>query len=223
MERRKLAKDDTRLAGEAAVRSHAWKRMDRMTLMGLSLLKLVEVAKLRNPTLSMAGATLQAGSGSLADRTQAAHNLPRDLLINGVSFWSYADKVSVHPRVRMQLFYSSAATMTVWSEANYLDSRWEQNGLPEAWLAYLTGCLRSTNGTGGGTLGMVVDLASRLKADCQGTLAATIALVKQRSYFERHEERMADVVAIYDETVKSYTPRSRVEGMWHIYQRDKYA
>ncbi|HEY4188052.1 MAG TPA: hypothetical protein VGP07_23450 [Polyangia bacterium] len=224
MERKKLAKTDTSMAGEAAVRLHAYKRMDRMTLMGLSVPKLIALAHIPHPQLSLTGATLQAGQGSRADGTQAAHNLPRDLLINGKSFWRYADTLEAHPRVKFQMFYGSAATMTVWSESNYLDSRWEESELPARWLVYLDGSVRSTTGVGGaGVLGLVTQLAGQLKSDAEATLATTIARVKTRDYFRGHEERMTDIVDIYQETVARYDPRASLERMWNIYQLEKYA
>lgn len=146
MDRTKIPKDETRLAGEAAVRSHVHKRMDRMSLMGLSVVRLIELAGIKKPILSTQGATLQAGKGSRAEpgnHTDAAHNLPRDVVIvdgatgKAQSFWRWAENLrGVNPRIQKQLHYSSAATMTVWREANYLDSRWEQSALPDDWLVF---------------------------------------------------------------------------------------
>ena len=233
MERTKIAKDETRLAGEAAVRSHIHKRMDRMALMGLSVVRLIELAGIKQPVLSSQGATLQAGKGSRAEagnHTDAAHNLPRDVVIADAgtgktrSFWQWAEDLrGVHPRIKLQLHYSSAATMTVWREANYLDSRWEQSELPSDWVAYLKDCVRSCVGTGGGTLGHVIVLANQFKRRCDATLAETIALVRQRAYFANHQQRLADIITVYEQVVAGYAPATRLEKMWHIYHSQTYA
>src|SRR4051794_41151440 len=117
MDRKHLTKTETKLAGEAAIRAHAYKRMDRMTVMGLSLVRLKSLLQLKVCELSVAGASLQAGRGSRDDQTQAAHNLPRDVLVNGEPFWTYAGKLDAHPRIKLQMFYSPGATMTVRRES----------------------------------------------------------------------------------------------------------
>jgi hypothetical protein len=224
MERKMIAKKPTKLAGEAAIASHAWKRMDRMTVMGLTLRKLMELKNIQNPVLTYAAASVQAGKGShkAEVKTDAAHNLPRDLVVNGTPFWQLADGVTAHARVKVQLTYSSAATMTVPRESNYLDSRWEQAGLPDDWLAYLRACAH-TAGTGGGALGAIVALGRTFKQDCQHSLAQVIAEVRQRSYFKRHEDEMIAIFDIYTSAVGRYDPGPRLDRMWQIYQLPQYS
>lgn len=222
MARRLLPKAPTRLAGEAAIRSHAHKRMDRMTLTGLSLLKVLSLAGLQRPKLALAGATLQAGKGVRADRTEAAHNLPRDLLVDGRSFWTYASEIDAHPRIRLQIGYAAAATMTVRRECNFLDSAWERAGLPDDWLVYLEACVRDTSGLGAGTLGTVTVLAQRFKEACVARLAATADALVETEYYRHNEAWLAASIETYEDVVGRYDPAPRLERMWQIYQLGPY-
>ena len=101
--------------------------------------------------LGQQGASYQAGKGNFKKKTQAAHNLPRDLLIEGRPFWTYArDKhvLDAHSRVLVQIDYSAAATVTVPRESNYIDSRWEESGLVKDWLGYLRICIENAKKLG---------------------------------------------------------------------------
>ena len=226
--RRKLTKQNTSLAGSAAVSAHAYKRMARMTLMGLIVPKLIEVAKIPRPwTLGTRGATIQAGSGSASGGTQAAHNLPRDLTLNGRSIWDYTTKSEVskaHPRIRMQFFYSPAATMTVPRESNYIDSRWEESAMPANWLAYLNICVSTLGGHGArGSLDTRIwSAALDFKQTCKTTLAETINRILNSDYYPAHEAILDNYFDLYEAAVERYDPGRGLEDLWMVYQLDKY-
>jgi hypothetical protein len=223
MARRHLSKAETGLGGLPAISSHAYKRMDRMTLMAVSLVKLMSLVKLPRPLpLRAGGASLQAGSGSKAEGTQAAHNLPRDLLVNERSFWSYADEVKAHPRVKLQIFYSSAATMTVSRRSNYLDSCWEKMGLGEEWVDYLRACTLDYTATGDGSLGAIVRHAEQFKQVCQAGLARTIAAMEERETYQKNQAELDPIIQIYEEVVAEYQPAPRLQTWWRILHNEKY-
>ena len=222
------SKPSTKLAGDPAVASHAYKRMDRMTLMGLTVPKLILVANIPRPwKLECQAATYQAGRGSNADRTQAAHNLPRDLVLNGRPVWTYAREdeiLDTHARLKLQMNYSSAATMTVPRESNYIDSRWEETRLPDDWLAYLRVCL---DNAGGLSSSVPVDrtiqgAALLFKEQCKATLAEAIDRILDSDYYEAHAEALESYFQIYKMKVDQYDPAARLANMWAIYQRPKY-
>ena len=223
MSRTHLSKQPTKLGGDLAVRSHAYKRIDRMTLMGLSLRKLITLGKLTQPvTLTCRAASLQAGRGSKELRTEAAHNLPRDLAVNGRSFWEWAKEVDVHPRIKLQLFYSSAATMNVAKECNYLDSRWEQWGLPSDWQMYLENCAKAAHVSGAGTLGDIATHAENFKGICEGRLSDVIQRIRERSYYKGKEAALETIFESYETAVSGYDPTSRLQHLWQIYELPKY-
>ncbi len=225
MGRRHVSKRATKLAGDPAIKSHAYKRMDRMTLMGLSLPKLIDIAHITPapPTLECAGASLQAGKGSRDDRTEAAHNLPRDLLVNGKAFWSYADTLQVDPRIKLQMFYAPAATVTVSRASNYLDSCWEKMGLPDDWLTYLRKCVGETKGIAPGTLEIVTNHAGTFRHACEMRLEQTFEAIKTRDYYTRNEDEISNVYDIYQDVVAEYPPAARLQTLWSIYQLPRYS
>jgi hypothetical protein len=222
MDRKHLTKAETSLGGEPAIRAHAYKRMYRMTVMGLSLVRLKTLLGLKRVFLDLAGASLQAGRGSREDQTQAAHNLPRDVLVNGEPFWTYARKLDAHPRIKLQMFYSSAATMTVRRESNYLDSCWEKDGLANDWLLYLRNCIDHSPAEGAGTLGMVTTEALRFKEVCRKRFTATVTSIRERGYFERNKAWLEPSIRIYEEEISGFAPAECLERMWLIYQLEKY-
>jgi len=226
--RKTRAKPSTKLAGDAAVASHAYKRMDRMTLMGLTVPKLIAVAKIQGPvTLGCQGASYQAGRGSNQEGTQAAHNLPRDLLLNGRPIWTYAREDAVldtSARVKLQINYSSAATVNVPRESNYIDSRWEESALPDRWLDYLRACLANATklGASGPLDKNIHSAALQFKDRCKATLADTIDRIVDGDYYDAHAEALESYFAIYTQQVDQYDPSARLARMWAIYQLPQY-
>jgi len=144
------------------------------------------------------------------------------VLVNGEPFWTYAERLNAHPRIKLQMFYSSAATMTVRRESNYLDSCWEKDGLANDWLLYLQACVGHSPSEGAGILAAVTTQAKDFKAVCIRRLAATVASIQQRGYFERNREWIEPTIRIYQDEVARFDPAVRLESMWHIYQLEKY-
>jgi hypothetical protein len=227
-DRIQLAKQPTNLTGDAAVRSHAYKRMDRMTLMGLILPKLIAVAKVPPPwNIDNKGATIQAGKGSAIAKTQAAHNLPRDLTLNGRSLWEFVkdtDNLDIHPRIKLQFFYSSAATMTVPYESNYIDSRWEESQLVQLWLRYIDICVHNASGLGTSAPldGKIQSAAINFKQACRSTLDATISRIHNLDYYLEHQDVLEKYFVIYDDAICRYDTVRRLADLWSIYQNEKY-
>jgi hypothetical protein len=228
--RSKLSKLPTNLAGDPAVASHAHKRIDRMVLMGLTLPKLIAVLKasqkLKEVELSRAAASRQAGRGSRDDETEAAHNLPRDVLLNGTPIWRLAlnPSLNMHDRVRVQMSYAAAATVTVPREANYIDSRWEETLLPDHWVAYLRICLANATGLGApGSLDPRINAAAGdLKQRCRSTFVETMERIRNSPYYDDHAAKLEDYFSIYEDRIDHYDPEPRLKNMWAIYQREKY-
>jgi hypothetical protein len=228
--RRRRAKPGTNLAGDAAIRSHAYKRLDRMTLMGLIVPKLVSLANppiTRPYRLESGPATYQAGTGSRADGTQAAHNLPADLKLNDRSIWAYVrdgNALDANARVALQIEYSSAATVTVPRLANHLDSQWEKNGLIEIWLDYVRRTLDNADGMGSGApvpMGLVTAAVLFLQR-CADTLEVTIGRIETSDVFKANQDELNSIFDMYGDAVERYRPAARLESMWRIYARPAY-
>jgi hypothetical protein len=228
--RKRRSKPATNLAGVAAIGSHAYKRLDRMTLMGLIVPKLISIAKppIQRPyQLACRAATYQAGTGSRAAGTQAAHNLPADLTLNGRSIWAYAregDVIDANARVRLQIEYSAAATVTVPRLANHLDSQWEKNGLIEAWLAYLRVAVESASGLGGtGPLNPALSsAATRFLGECEASLERTFSRIEASDVFLGNDDELNGIFDIYADKVEQYDPIRRLDLMWRIHARPAY-
>jgi hypothetical protein len=228
--RRRRSKPSTNLAGDAAIASHAYKRLDRMTLMGLIVPKLITIAKppVQRPyQLDSRAATYQAGSGSRADGTQAAHNLPADLTLNGRSIWAYAregDVVDAHARVQLQIDYSAAATVTVPRLANHLDSQWEKNGLIDDWVAYVRVAVDNADGLGGnGPVNNTLrQAAMTFLRQCATTLETAIQRIEASDVFRDNQDELNAIFDIYTDKVDRYDPGRRLDTLWRIYARPAY-
>ena len=228
--RRRRTKPSTNLAGDAAIRSHAYKRLDRMTLMGLIVPKLISLAKppIKQPYVFESGpATYQAGSGSRADGTQAAHNLPADLKLNGRPIWTYVrdgDVLGANDRVALQIEYSAAATVTVPRLANHLDSQWEKNGLIEIWVAYVTDAAKNAGGlgTGGPVSPGLLTVAATFLQRCETTLERTIERIEASDVFKANQDELSGIFDLYADALEGYRPAARLETMWRIYARPAY-
>jgi len=228
--RRRRTKPSTNLAGDAAIRSHAYKRLDRMTLMGLIVPKLISLAKppIEQPYIFESGpATYQAGTGSRDAGTQAAHNLPADLKLHGRSIWAYVrdgDVSGANDRVALQIEYSAAATVTVPRLANHLDSQWEKNGLIEIWVAYVSDAVKNAGGLGaGGPLNPgLLTVAATFKQRCSDTLEATVKRIEASDVFRANEDELRGIFDLYADAVEDYRPDARLDTLWRIYARLAY-
>lgn len=128
---------------EDVAQTHCHKRLLRIITLGLILRKIVAKKKIEQAEISFGRAKIQDGKGSRAEKTEAAHNLPRDVLLNGCSTYEYADdpECDFHPRIKTIIRLSLTVTVIVKKEANYIDSQWENNGLLPIMSDYLNKCV----------------------------------------------------------------------------------
>jgi hypothetical protein len=228
--RRRRTKPSTNLAADAAIGSHAYKRLDQMTRMPLIVAKLIGIARppIQPPyQFSCQAATYQAGTGSRADGTQAAHNLPADLTLNGRSIWAYVRDGHVadaNARLQLQIEYSAAATVTVPRLANHLDSQWEKNGLIEAWLGYVRLAVDKSAGLGqGGPLNPALRAAAVAFQDrCAATLETAIQKIEASAVFQANQDALDGIFDIYADKVQQYDPGRRLDALWRTYARPDF-
>jgi hypothetical protein len=99
---------------------HCHKRIRIMITMGVILRKIVDRKKFTDLTIDFDGAKIQDGKGKKTIGTEAAHNLPRNVLLNGRSTWDYIHDIecNFHERVRKQIYLLSASTVLVEREVS---------------------------------------------------------------------------------------------------------
>jgi hypothetical protein len=85
--------------------------------------------------VTLTGADQQFGSGSREDKTQAAHKLPRRVLIDGQPLQFWAAKLGADEMFTLHAVGVQGATTTLPDYFNKADSLWEGKGLAEAYRA----------------------------------------------------------------------------------------
>jgi hypothetical protein len=85
--------------------------------------------------VTLTGADQQFGSGSREDKTQAAHKLPRRVLIGAQPLQFWAAKLGADGMFRLHALGVQGATTTLADHFNKADSLWEGKGLAEAYRA----------------------------------------------------------------------------------------
>jgi hypothetical protein len=85
--------------------------------------------------VTLTGADQQFGSGSREEKTQAAHKLPRRVLIDGQPLQFWAGKLGADEMFTLHALGVQGATTTLPDYFNKADSLWEGRGLAEAYRA----------------------------------------------------------------------------------------
>ena len=85
--------------------------------------------------VTLTGADQQFGSGSRDDKTQAAHKLPRRVLIDNQPLQFWAARLGADEMFTLHALGVQGATTTLPDYFNKADSLWEGKGLAEAYRA----------------------------------------------------------------------------------------
>jgi len=85
--------------------------------------------------VTLTGADQQFGSGSRGDKTQAAHKLPRRVLIDNQPLQFWGAKLGADEMFTLHALGLQGATTTLPDFYNKADSLWESKGLAEAYRA----------------------------------------------------------------------------------------
>ena len=222
------------LSRDRANRTHIHKRMDRMVRMGLIVPKVVfalphleQRARDGRLRLGTGGATIQHGQG-IDGKTEAAHNLPRDLLIGGLqlrmrSFWEFAKRLKLHESVKAQVKMSSAVTVNVSEDVNYVDSQWEKTSLADDWTEYLQKCIHAHRSRGAAVLGAAIRAAELFKKQCQVSFGQADARIRELPRIKAHRAQTIKVLQTYHDGIDAYEPSVHLTRWWHIYQVPEYA
>jgi len=178
--------------------THCFKRLRVMINSGFIVRKIIERALLTEVILTFGKARIQDGRGTKQLGTEAAHNLPRDILINGRSMWEYLEdpECNFHARLKKQIYLTSAATVIVEREANYVDSQWERNGLLDIFATYLYSCI-SVKTDSENELELLLEAGKRLTEDCLETLGNTQTAIKERKAYLRKAEKLDKIFEAY--------------------------
>ena len=208
---------------ESAIGIHCYKRLRITITLGVLIRKIAEKKNIPETEINFEGAKIQDGKGNKQLRTEAAHNLPRDVLLNGRSIWDYINDpdCNFHERVKKQIYLTAASTMVVKREINYLDSQWENNGLLEIYHNYLSECLKvkidSEN-----ELEKLVESARKFINSCKEKLNKTQKTIENRETYKKKKEKLDKAFEVYYYTIDNFNYRQRIETLLSIYQLSQY-
>jgi hypothetical protein len=208
---------------ESAIAIHCHKRLRITITLGLLIRKITEKKNITETKISFEGAKIQDGKGNKQRKTEAAHNLPRDILLNGRSIWDYVNDpdCNFHERVKKQIYLTAASTVVVEREINYLDSQWERNGLLEICLDYLSECIKvkidSEN-----ELENLVKTAKKFINGCKETLNKTKEIIESREIYKKKKEKLDKAFEQYYYTIDNFNYNQRIETLLNIYKLSQY-
>ena len=208
---------------EDSVEIHCYKRLRIMITLGLIIRKIIKKKKITEVILSFEGAKVQDGKGNKKLCTEAAHNLPRDVIINGISMWKYIEdpECDFHNRVKKQIYLSAASTVIVKKEANYIDSQWEKSGLLDIFKDFLYDCsiieINSDN-----ELVLLLQAANEFINGCKETLKKTEKNIEKRKYFISKKIEFDEIIKKYHEVINEYDYRERIKTWLNVYQLPQY-
>jgi len=194
-----------------------------MTTIGLLSRKIAEKKKFVDVNITFDGAKIQDGKGNRHLGTEAAHNLPRNILINGCSIWEYANdpECNFHTRIKRQLFYSSASAVVVKREANYIDSQWELNGLVNVFIRYLNECVKIKIGEED-ELKFLLLAGKNLIEGCAVTLDITKNIIKERKTYQKKKSELDVIFDEYIIVIKEFDYTYFIEKWLNVYRLPKY-
>jgi DNA repair exonuclease SbcCD nuclease subunit len=208
---------------ESSIGIHCHKRLRIAITLGLLLRKIAERKKVTEAIITFEGAKIQDGKGNKRHSTEAAHNLPRNVLLNGNSIWEFVNdpECNFHERVKKQIYLTAASTVIVKKEINYVDSQWENNGLLDIYHDYLCECIKIKIDSED-EAELLVDTAKKFIGDCKKTLIETKEKIKNRETYKKKKEILDEIIEKYYFTIDNFNYRYRVELLLSIYQIPKY-
>jgi len=209
---------------KSAVGVHCFKRLRVIITLGLIIRKITENKNIREVKISFEGAKVQDGKGNKRRKTEAAHNLPRDILLNGRSFWDYINDqdCDFHPRVKKQIYLTAASTVVVEREINYLDSQWEKNGLLETCHEYFSECLEVKIGSED-ELEKLAEFGGKFIKGCKETLNKTKEKIEKLETYKKKKEKLDKAFEEYYCTIDDYNYRERIKTWLSIYKLPQYS
>ena len=182
-------------------------RMEHMTKSALFLRYVLRTNALAPCKIERGAATLQFGKGVRSEHTEAAHNLPCEVLVNGVPFW----RILAYPNLQMDSLLKAtiernfASALVLPRYVNYVDSCWEQGGLVDAYKAYVTRVMALPDGA---VLTLELDrVAGEFRDACRRTFGCVSESLKHRQPFEKASDEIGTTLRIYSQYIKSYDPR----------------
>jgi hypothetical protein len=208
---------------ESSIGIHCRKRLRISITLGLLLRKIAERKNITEAVITFEGAKIQDGKGNKQHRTEAAHNLPRDVLLNGNSLWEFVNdpECNFHERVKKQIYLTAASTVIVKKEINYVDSQWENNGLLEIYHDYLCECMKSKIDSENETE-VLNNAAKKFIDGCKKSLTETKEKIKNREPYKKNKENLDDIFEKYHFAIDNFNYRYRIETLLNIYQIPKY-
>jgi len=203
--------------------THCFKRLRVMINSGFIVRKIVERNQPAEVILTFGKAKIQDGRGTKQLGTEAAHNLPRDILINNRSMWAYLEdpECIFHARLKKQIYLTSAATVIVEKEANYIDSQWEKHGLLDIFSSYLYKCIEVKTDSEN-EFERLSEAGKQLTEDCQETLNNTKLIIKERKTYQRKIEKLDKIFDTYNITIKEFDYGYFINSILSIYRLPQY-
>lgn len=213
-----------KMPDEESVGIHCYKRLRIMITLGVLSREIVDRKKFANIHIDFDGAKIQDGKGTRNLGTEAAHNLPRNILINGCSMWEYADdqECNFHKRIKQQLFFQSASTVVVRRDANYIDSQWERNGLMDIFVGYVHDCIRVRIGEEG-EIKSLLEIGKDLMEGCASTLDATENIIKGRKTYQNKKSKLDEIFGEYRSVIKEFDCAYFIKKWVRIYRLPQYS
>src|SRR5271166_5984083 len=156
---------------ETLIAMHADIRMEHMTKSALFLHHVFRTNALVSANIERGAATLQFGKGVRSEQTEAAHNLPCEVLISGVPFWKIlaCPILRMDPLLKATIERNFASTLVLPKYVNHVDSCWERGGLIEEYKTYVTKVMTIPEGA---VFVLGLDrFAAQFCQDCRQTLA----------------------------------------------------
>jgi hypothetical protein len=192
-----------------------------MINMGIIIRKIVERNNIKKPILTFGKAIIQDGQGSKLFGTEAAHNIPRDVLINNQSMWSYLEDRNFHPRIKKLIYLTAAATVIVKKEVNYIDSQWEKNGLLDVFGDYLEKCLTVEIDTDNES-GLLANFGRDLLIGCGETFSKTEAVIKTHKVYAIKPIEISKIILDYKNVLNEFDHKYFIDTLLSNFKLPQY-
>jgi len=208
---------------ESSINIHCHKRIRIMLTMGLISRKIVEKKRIAEVKIDFNGAKIQDGRGSKDLRTEAAHNLPCNILINGYSTWEYVNdpECNFHERIKKQLFLLSASTVIVLKGVNYIDSQWEKNGIIDVLIGYLYKCINIKTDSEN-EIELLFEAGMNFINGCKITLEKTEEAIKNRKIYRNKKDILGKIFKKYNCVITNFNYKNTINNILGIYRLPQY-